>query len=194
VTWSSEQSKLDILQDVRTTFNIVQRDLREAIIIPSSPSNPTGYELKEFTPQKLTFSRYARYQGLKTQDVTYEISIIGKKAKLTRKTSDSLKEEVLLTIKTSEGTRGRVDYGLLAYNPLKPNVKTEFYGLDDSFDPFKYDTFPTDQQKQTYLSKHLTYDKWKTAGIGLRVVVKNLHGSISVFKTLVYPRVKSFSK
>jgi prepilin-type N-terminal cleavage/methylation domain-containing protein len=117
VTWSSEQSKLDILQDVRTTFNIVQRDLREAIIIPSSPSNPTGYELKEFTPQKLTFSRYARYQGLKTQDVTYEISIIGKKAKLTRKTSDSLKEEVLLTIKTSEGTRGRVDYGLLAYNP-----------------------------------------------------------------------------
>lgn len=196
IIWSSEQSKLDALHDVRASMLKIQRDLREAIILPSSPSNPTGYELKEFNPLKISFSRYIRYQGLKTEDITYEFTVAGNEAKLVRRKSGSVNEEVLLKTNLSEGsgTGTKEKYGLLSANPVNPSQKTGFIGIDEDFNPGKYDSQSNYNLKLDYLQKHTTYSKWKTSGIMITLIIRDVHGNISVFKSVVYPRSKSFSK
>ena len=192
--WSSEQSKLDVLRQVRTTFVKIERDLREAIIQPPNPENPIGYPLKYFSPTKISFDRFKRYGNLLTQEVTYEIVIVGEDAKIVKRTSDSLKEEVLLKTDLTEGPMPgqKVKYGLLAYNPEKSEEKTEFIGLDANFDPFKYDSLKLESEKQAYLQKHITYDRVKTTSIIISIVVKDIHGNINRFQTHVYPRSRSF--
>lgn len=196
IFWSSEQSKLDALHDVRHSMITIQRDLREAIILPVSPSDPTGYDLKEFTPQKLTFSRYARFQSLDTEDVTYEFIIAGREAKLVRRTNNSIKYDTLLQTNYTEGaaTASRESYGLLSENPLNPVQKSSFIGIDDDFNPVKYDEQSTEKQKKEYLEKHITYSLTKTNGIIVNLVIRDVHGNVAVYTSTVFPRTKSFPK
>ena len=196
IFWSSEHSKLDALHHVRKSMIMIQRDLREAIILPVSPSDPTGYDLKEFSPRKLTFSRYLRFQGVHTEDITYEFMIAGREAKLVRRTNGSIKFDSLLQTNYTEGagTASKVRYGLLAENPLNPVQKSVFIGIGEEFNPVKYDAQATKQLKNEYLAKHITYSLSKTTGIMISLVIQDVHGNVAVYKSVVYPRTKSFPK
>jgi hypothetical protein len=181
-TIGSQQSKADIIHDVRRCLIHFEKDFRSARILTGT----TSETLVELSDNKIIFTKYL--EGVddigRYKTITYEFASYSEGWGLYRREVDSQNPTetsfkslmVLSTVKKPGGAR--VDVGLFPEAPISGETfKSGFIGRTVGYNPFL-----SAQQNPS------TTDRTGTRSLELNLVVRDSNGVTMNFRTHVYPR------
>lgn len=186
MTMGTQQSKSQIITDVRRCLNFFENEYRGARIITGT----TSETLVSFSEDKAIFTKYEYNENDVShyQTITYEFGKYSEGWGLYRRVVDSadptktsFKSLIVFKNERISGA-GYADTGLLTEYTVGDNtIKSGFVGRPAGFNPFI-----------DYALNPETTDIKKIHSLEMRLIVKDANKKVRMFRTHVYPRAVVF--